>query len=787
MKIYDIDIPDTQKKIYKSSLKLGGKNPKGEEISFTNYYMELNEKPFFGICGEFQYSRYPYQYWEEEILKIKMSGINIIASYIFWIHHEEEEGIFDWNENKNLKYFIDLCSKHELFVIIRIGPFDHGECRNGGLPDWLYGRPFEVRSNDDGYLFYVKRLYEEIYKQAAGKLYKDGGPIIGIQLENEYMHASAPWEFTSKQGDEFINGGKEGALHLKKLKEIAVQCGFDVPLYTSTGWGGAPVLYDEVLPLYGGYAFCPWNINEKTPEQKPTAEFIFQDFHNNDIQAAGFDPPYEAEKYPYACCEMGSGMQVWYQARFIVPPASTEGQTVQKIAGGCNFAGYYVFHGGSHPVGKKSFMNENVVPKISYDFQAPIGEFGQIRDSYRSLKLLFLFIRDFENLLVPMQTFLPEKSGQINPDTTDILRFGIRAGTNDDVQSTSKRTSGFIFINNYQDHVLMKDHDDLRITLNLYNEKITIPDRNTMAVNKDASMIFPFNMEMEGVILKYSTVQLLTKIQNNTDVVYFFFEPDGIKSEYCFDSSSISNIKVNNCKLQEKDALIYINTNPGKDCYMEILNSENKKITIFTLTRYEALYLYKTRLCGIESVIISNSDVIVKNDIVELINIGSNELELCIFPEPVNPVIIHSAKVLKEKECPFVKYKISLPEKKIKFDYKKINNQKALLKISPDAFENINDIYLHIDYIGDVGSAFINGNLINDNFCNGMKWEIGLKRFLGDLDGNEIYFYIIPVKKGKSVSLDSAMAIKQEFTGEQIADIYSIIAVPEYKIIAGFY
>ena len=66
---------------------------------------------------------------------MKMCGINVISTYIFWIHHEEEEGVFDFSGRKNLRKFIELCQKHHINVILRIGPFDHGEVRNGGLPD----------------------------------------------------------------------------------------------------------------------------------------------------------------------------------------------------------------------------------------------------------------------------------------------------------------------------------------------------------------------------------------------------------------------------------------------------------------------------------------------------------------------------------------------------------------------------------------------------------------------------------------------------------------------------
>lgn len=211
MPVYSLELPDVPKQIFPARFRLGGPNPRGDRFGMTNYYLEFNGRPYFGISGEFHYSRYPFREWDEALLQMKLAGIGIVATYVFWIHHEEEEGCFDWNGDNNLRYFVDLCAKHDLRVILRIGPFAHGECRNGGLPDWLYGRPFEVRSNDPGYLFYARRLYAEIGRQVAGQLFKDGGPIIGIQLENEYMHAAAPWELTAGQGDEFLSGGRDGA------------------------------------------------------------------------------------------------------------------------------------------------------------------------------------------------------------------------------------------------------------------------------------------------------------------------------------------------------------------------------------------------------------------------------------------------------------------------------------------------------------------------------------------------------------------------------------------------
>jgi beta-galactosidase len=78
---------------------------------------------------------------------MEAGGIQIISAYVFWIHHEEVEGRFDWSRQRDLRRFAELCSKHSMFVYPRIGPWAHGEARNGGLPDWLPAKG-PIRVND---------------------------------------------------------------------------------------------------------------------------------------------------------------------------------------------------------------------------------------------------------------------------------------------------------------------------------------------------------------------------------------------------------------------------------------------------------------------------------------------------------------------------------------------------------------------------------------------------------------------------------------------------------------
>src|SRR3974390_410653 len=162
------------------------KSPSGSVLGLNSRYLMRDGKPWLPVVGEFHYTRYPESRWEEEILKMKAAGVDVVATYVFWIHHEEIEGQFDWQGRRDLRRFIELCAKHGMLVEPRIGPWDHGEVRNGGFPDWLLKKGRPTRVNDPVYLGYVRAWYGEVARQLKGLLWKDGGPVIGIQLEKEY-------------------------------------------------------------------------------------------------------------------------------------------------------------------------------------------------------------------------------------------------------------------------------------------------------------------------------------------------------------------------------------------------------------------------------------------------------------------------------------------------------------------------------------------------------------------------------------------------------------------------
>lgn len=771
MRDYHIVLKETVKDIYPANIRLGGFNPAGEKISFSNYYMEKNGLPFFGISGEFHFSRFDHHYWEDELIKVKMGGINIVSTYIFWNHHEEEEGIFEWDGNKNLKKFVELCAKHDLNVIIRIGPFNHGEVRNGGIPDWMFGQPFEIRSNDDAYLYYVKRLYNQIWIQVRGLLHKDGGPIIGTQLENEFQHAGAPWELTTGTSNEWLSAGENGDSHIKKLKEIAIESGIETPIYTGTGWGGAAAPMDEVLPLWGGYAYWPWIFYGEANEHPATPNYIFRDYHNNNIpRTFDFEPTYKPESLPFACAEMGGGMTVFYNYRFKLPYESVDALSSIKVAGGCNFLGYYVYHGGSNPKGKKTpFLNETATPKISYDYQAPIGEFGQIRKSYHRLKRQHLFYQQYQESFAKTKTVLAQDPDTVSPNDVDTLRYAARVDGR----------SGFIYINNFQDHVETKDQHDFSVSLNFGDQTIRLPEKGSLYLSKDDNCILPFNFDLSGVNLNYSTTQLITELIHNGEKHYFFYIPKRMKAEYVFDSNNVSHIDVDNgiVVTERGKVIVQVENMISK---ISITTKDNVKVHVCTVTDEDSLKLWKVNLKGQERILITDANVLISENEWR-VEYYENQLSFMSFPAFDNSIQVLGQKCVGTQNGMFTEYVLQTNSKHIDLHINYVKENKATIALNAESFKGVKEIMLKIDYVGDIGYAFIDGDLINDNFCNNDTWEIGLMRFKQILLDKGMYIYISPLKEGVSIKSDSPMAARTETVGKFSAEIKSIKATPVFK------
>ena len=449
------------------------------EYGWTDRYLTRDGRPWLPVMGEFHFSRYPRRYWRGELEKMKAGGVEIVSTYVFWNHHEERPGDFRWDGDRDIRFFLRCCAEVGLLAFLRPGPWCHGEARHGGFPDWLLETGFRLRSDDPGYLAAVRRFWTSLCGQVKSALLKNGGPVIGIQIENEYNSGG------EGRGDE----------HIRTLTRLAREIGFDAPYRTATGWGG---YIGDLLPVSGGYVEAPWD--SSVGELPANDCFVFADKeHLPNIGVYRFEP----SRFPFLTAELGGGVQVTAHRRPKVSGTDIGAASLCKLGSGANLLGDYMYHGGTNPVGERTTLQESRsvgnscdLPALSYDFQAPLREYGGVAGSFREIRLLALFLRDFGETLAPMDALIPADSPR-DPEDTTKLRTAVR---------TDGR-AGFLFVNNYQRRRAMPCRKNVRLCAG----DVSFPETD---VAPGEYFFWPFHMKLGGAELIGAAATPLCKIRD---------------------------------------------------------------------------------------------------------------------------------------------------------------------------------------------------------------------------------------------------------------------------------
>ena len=588
--------------------KLGAtRSPDGHELSVNSRNVLFDGQPWFPVMGEFHYSRCPQNEWRDELLKLKAGGVDIVATYVFWIHHEEIQGEFDWSGQRDLRQFVQLCGELGLKVIVRCGPWCHGEVRNGGLPDWVQAhKDWKLRSTDTNFLAAVKILYGQIAAQLNGRLWKDGGSVIGIQVDNEF-------------------GGSPD--YLMALKKMAIESGLDVPFYIKTGWPAmrAPMPLGELLPLFGAYADGFWERNVTPMSGSGWQNFIFKRTRtdtgvgNDTLGNRKSGDTAGTEKYPYLTCEIGGGMETSYHRRILVDPRDVEAVALCQLGSGSSLMGYYMYHGGQNPEGKLTTLNEsqatgypNDLPVKNYDFKAPLGEYGQINPQYHWLRRLHLFLHDFGGVLAPMAVFLPDVQPTNRTDLAT-LRWAVR----------SDGHSGFVFVNNYQRLQPMPPKKDVQFKLNLPGGELIFPAK-PVTIPADEFFLWPFNLDLGGAKLIYATAQPVCRVDDGDTQTFFFAATPGVPAEFVFDPQTL----VGRATAQA----VFRRVKPGHDVAIKLPTKSGGQIRIVLLDDADSLALWKGEFAGREHVFLSPAGLAFDGGTLKVFSETAQNLRAEVFP-----------------------------------------------------------------------------------------------------------------------------------------------------------
>lgn len=310
----------------------------------------LDGKPFQIISGEMHPARIPAEYWKHRIQMARAMGCNTIAAYIFWNYHEPEEGAFDFRSgNRNIAEFIKIAQSEGMWVLLRPGPYVCAEWEFGGIPPYLLRIPdIKVRCMDQRYMKAALLYINELAKVVKPLLVTNGGPILMVQIENEY--------------GSYGNDRK----YLYELKKCWFENGIDVPFFTADG---ATTYMLEAGSLPG----CAVGLDPGSREE----HFELAKKMNPDV------PVFSSETYP--------GWLTHWGEKWAKPDTGRLLKEVKFLMDKRKSFNLYVIHGGSNfgfTAGANSGGKGYEPDVTSYDYDAPINEAGQPTPKYFALRRL---------------------------------------------------------------------------------------------------------------------------------------------------------------------------------------------------------------------------------------------------------------------------------------------------------------------------------------------------------------------------------------------------------------
>ena len=319
----------------------------GGTFTAGNKTFLLNGKPFVVKAAELHYPRIPRPYWEHRIKICRALGMNTICLYVFWNIHEQREGEFNFTGQNDIAAFCRLAQKNGMYVIVRPGPYVCAEWEMGGLPWWLLKKKdIRLREQDPYFMDRVSKFMAKVGEQLAPLTIQNGGPIIMVQVENEYGSYG------------------EDKAYVSAIRDIVRQSGFDKVTLFQCDWASNFTR--------NGLDDLVWTMNFGT---------------GSDIDSQFSRLRELRPESPLMCSEFWSGWFDKWGARHETRPASAMVAGIDEmLSKGISFS-LYMTHGGTsfgHWAGANS---PGFAPDVtSYDYDAPINEYGQATPKYYELR-----------------------------------------------------------------------------------------------------------------------------------------------------------------------------------------------------------------------------------------------------------------------------------------------------------------------------------------------------------------------------------------------------------------
>lgn len=338
------------------SLKVDKPYQSTGSLTFKGGKFYLRSKPLQILSGAMHYFRVMPEYWQDRMKKMKACGLNTLETYVPWNLHEESPGNFNFEGILDIRKYIQLANQEGLYVILRPGPYICSEWDFGGMPGWLLKDPnMKVRSNYQGYKDAVERYFKKLIPLVADLQYSQGGPLIAVQIENEFGSYSIE------------------VAHLMFIKQLLIDNGIQELLFVSdgivkkkTGFEVAPFL-DQALPTVN---FMKFPLGKVLVDQ---------------VRSASPD-------FPILVMEFWSGWFDHWGKPHAFSLAQNLGWDLQNILEEGGSVNFYMFHGGTNfgfTAGANWFNDTGYKSDVtSYDYIAPLSEAGDITPKYEIIRAI---------------------------------------------------------------------------------------------------------------------------------------------------------------------------------------------------------------------------------------------------------------------------------------------------------------------------------------------------------------------------------------------------------------
>jgi hypothetical protein len=749
------------------------RTPQGQTLGANNQYLLKNGQPWLPVMAEYHYARAPVSQWQAQLHLLKASGIDIVASYVFWNHHEEQDGRFDWSDRRDLRRFVQMAQAAGLKVVVRIGPWFHGEARYGGIPDWVVDA-MPTRRNDPEYLRYVERFYKRIGEQIKGLYWKDGGPIVAVQLENEYN----------------LTGPGQGEAHISTLKGLAVKAGMDVPLYTVTGWDGAIYPSGEVVPVLGGYADAPWANHTTEMPPRETYAFRFGSRVTGDLGAQTRatrrgTAETDIDKVPFFGAEYGGGLPAMYRRRPLVSPDDITAMLPVQVGSGVNLLGYYMFHGGRNPVRvggpalEESTLSggHNDTPRISYDFQAPLGPDGQQRPVLTQMRPWHYFLAEHGPRLALMTPRRPAVTPSAHTEL-QTPRWSVR----------SRGDSGFLFFNNHVRLHPMPALKGVQFEVQLPGGSLTLPSR-PVDIATGSYFMWPFNIDLDGVPLRHATAMPVTRVDAGPlGIVHVFKQTPGMAAEFAL-PEGVKTLEPGTGQLQRIGQTAATSAGGARPVSVMLLSPE------------QAAQLQVLELAGQRRLVFSAQQAWVQGGQLQLRGLATQPLQAAVFPALPQPraagLQARQDGVLQRLSLPAL-----TPELPLQVSATRSAGTAPRLLIGgvagaavqpiPEAFavaaswalqlpaawpRGVEDVLLELDFVGDIGRVFEGTRMVDDWYYNGQPWQMGLGA-LGVKAGQSLKLNVLPLRADAPIYIEAPHRPRFAEGQSQVAELRGARLLP---------